>query len=101
PRLLGDLHRISKVISVTMRHEDGVELRERVRCGRGQGIPLEERVNEHPVRPVVDFPAVMAMVAKIEHAFFLLAYKVLMTAAPRRVNSTPAASGSFSRRTTI
>ena len=65
--LFRDLSRIAEMIAVTVGNEDGVELCERFRFGRGLRVPVEERVYEHPVRPVIDLPAIMTVISKSQH----------------------------------
>ena len=49
-------------------HENGVQLRERVRLCGGLGVSFQERIDEHAMGSIIDFPAVVAVVVKSHHA---------------------------------
>ena len=65
--LAGDGRRVPQVVSMSVGHEDRIQLREGIRLHGGRRVPFQERINQQAVRAVVNLPAVMAVISKSQH----------------------------------
>jgi hypothetical protein len=66
------------MIAVAVSHKDRIQARELISLDVSQGVAAQERVNEHSMAPIIEFPAIVSVVSQLQHSSLSLHGLILM-----------------------
>jgi hypothetical protein len=59
---------VAHMIAVAVSHKDRIQVRELVSPDVSQGVAAQERVNEHSMALIIEFPAIVSMISQLQHS---------------------------------